>query len=179
MEALHSAGLPVLGISPLSSVTAHDGKVTRWDITPLQNALEKGLLPVIQGDVVFDEVRGGTILSTEDLFAHLAPILQPGRILLAGMEPGVWEDFPRREQIIRQITPGSLAQAIPSLGPSTGKDVTGGMQDKVIRMLNLIELDEDLQVWIFSGDPPGNLRSACSGINPGTSLNVDKPSNRD
>ena len=31
-------------------------------------------------------LRGGTILSTEDLLAHLARQLRPGRILLAGLE---------------------------------------------------------------------------------------------
>lgn len=55
-------------------------------------ALANGILPVVYGDVVFDEVRGGTILSTEDLFQHLAHQLHPERVLLAGLEAGVWAD---------------------------------------------------------------------------------------
>ena len=80
IEALRRAGLPAVTFSPATSVTAHDGKVFIWDHYPLQSALSNGLLPVIHGDVVFDEVRGGTILSTEDLFVHLARQLNPERI---------------------------------------------------------------------------------------------------
>ncbi len=72
VEALRKAGLPALTLSPASAVTAHDGRLSTWDLSPLRAALAGGLLPVIHGDVVFDETRGGTILSTEELFSHLA-----------------------------------------------------------------------------------------------------------
>ena len=91
--------------SPFASVTAHDGKILAWDHYPIQEALSKGLLPVIHGDVVIDKIRGGTILSTEDLFAHLALDLHPETILLAGMETGVWSDFPSRDNITRRNYP--------------------------------------------------------------------------
>ena len=84
VEALHRSGLPAVTFSPFASVTAHDGKVLIWDIFPIKSALSNGLLPVIHGDVVFDEVRGGTILSTEDLFIHLAAGL---RRLVDGGQP--------------------------------------------------------------------------------------------
>ena len=78
---------------------------------PIRAALSNGLLPVIHGDVAFDEIRGGTILSTEDLFAHLAHQLHPQRILLAGLEAGVWADFPAHKHLLAEITPGSFAPA--------------------------------------------------------------------
>ncbi len=61
------------------------------------------MLPVVHGDVAFDEALGGTILSTEDVFAFLAEHLSPTRILLAGIEAGVWEDFPARTKLVKQI----------------------------------------------------------------------------
>jgi isopentenyl phosphate kinase len=96
MESLRAAGLPAIALAPVSAVISRDVRVARWDLTPLRSALAVGLLPVIYGDVIFDEARGGTILSTEDLFAHLTRELRPSRILLAGLEEGVWEDFPGR-----------------------------------------------------------------------------------
>ena len=94
MEALRAAGLPALSLPASASVTAQDGKVLNWDLGPLRAALSAGLLPVIYGDVIFDTHLGGTILSTEDLFAHLARQFRSRRMLLAGIEPGVWEEFP-------------------------------------------------------------------------------------
>ena len=69
---------------------ASDGQVTIWETTAIRMALAAGLVPVIYGDVTFDEVRGGTILSTEDLFGFLARALNPERILLAGLEEAVF-----------------------------------------------------------------------------------------
>ena len=83
-------------------------KLPCGNLAPLKSALANKLLPVIHGDVVFDEARGGTILSTEDLFTHLAHQLHPKRILLAGLEAGVWEDFPARTHLIEEITPRVL-----------------------------------------------------------------------
>jgi isopentenyl phosphate kinase len=170
VEALRRAGLPAVTFSPFASVTAHDGKVFTWDHYPIQEALSNGLLPVIHGDVVIDKIRGGTILSTEDLFAHLALDLHPDTILLAGMETGVWSDFPSRDKLLGEITPGDVSELSPLLGPANGTDVTGGMYSKVTGMLAIVEEIPDLEIWIFSGERPGNLQRAFLGQNPGTRL---------
>jgi isopentenyl phosphate kinase len=170
VEALRSAGLAVITLAPSAAVMAHDGQVAAWNLGPLRAALTNGLLPVIHGDVVFDEERGGTILSTEDLFSHLAPQLHPNRILLAGLEAGVWKDFPTRTRLIREITPKTYKHLASSLGHSTGADVTGGMHAKVSEMMGLVEQIPGLEVLIFSGEEPGNLRRVLEGDKSGTRL---------
>jgi isopentenyl phosphate kinase len=170
VEALHQADLPAVTFSPAASVTARAGKVSIWDPHLIQSALLKGLLPVVHGDVIFDEIRGGTILSTEDLFAYLAHQLHPQRILLAGLEAGVWADFPLRTRLLSEITPASFSQNAPKLAGTAGSDVTGGMHTKVNEMLALVEQIPGLEVLIFSGEQPGNLRRALLGENPGSRL---------
>lgn len=44
----------------------------RYKITEKQAAVAAGIVPVIHGDVAFDEELGGTVASTEDIFAFLA-----------------------------------------------------------------------------------------------------------
>ncbi len=170
VEAFHQANLPIVTFSPAASVIAQDGKVSTWESYPIQAALSNGLLPIIHGDVAFDRILGGTILSTEDLFAHLAHQIPPQRILLAGLEDGVWADFPSCEHLLREITPDSILQLTPSLGAASGIDVTGGMYSKVIGMLSLLKEIPNLEILIFSGERPGNLRRALLGENPGTLL---------
>jgi len=170
VEALRESQLPAVTLAPVSAVTAREGQVVAWDLAPLKAALSNGLLPVVHGDVVFDEARGGTILSTEELFAHLAHQLHPERILLAGLEAGVWEDYPARRRLLREMTPQVFAQQAPGFGHSPGTDVTGGMQAKVTGMLALVEQDPGLEVLIFSGKEPENVRRALLGENPGTCL---------
>lgn len=169
-DALHEAALPAIAIHPSSVVTAHDGLVVSWDLLPLRTSLEVGLLPVIHGDVVFDTVRGATILSTEDLFEHLARQLFPRRILLAGLEEGVWIDYSTRTNFIPEITPSNVFEATTGLGESDATDVTGGMASKVAQSLSLVESIPGLEVLIFSGMIPGNVQAALSGKRVGTML---------
>jgi isopentenyl phosphate kinase len=172
MEALNAAGVPSVALAPVASVTARDGKIARWDLGPLRAALTARVMPVVYGDVVFDEIRGGTILSTEDLFTHLADELRPERVLLAGLEGGVWADFPDRNQKVDQITPESYAGIKQRLGSGQGADVTGGMESKVDQMLNLVKEMPDLTVQIFSGEESGNILKALKGEILGTMISV-------
>ena len=170
IEALHTAGLPALAFPPSSAVTAQDGQIVEWNLGPLDTALEHGLIPVVYGDVAFDTKLGGTILSTEDLFAHLARHLHPARLLLAGIEGGGWEDYPLSPRLIPKISTLNLPQLELTLGGSAGTDVTGGMDSKVRQMLALVAEIPHLEAWIFSGDVSGNVQRALLGASLGTQL---------
>jgi isopentenyl phosphate kinase len=168
VAALREAGLPAIALPPSAAVLANHGKVERWDLGPLKSALEAGLLPVIHGDVIFDLQRGGTILSTEDLFAHLADKLHPDRLLLAGIEPGVWQDFPGRTTIIPKISPQSFQELVPAIGGSSGTDVTGGMHAKVKQCVELAIALPGMEILIFSADQSGMLQEVLLGASTGT-----------
>ncbi len=168
VEALREAGLPAICLPPSASVTARDGKVASWDLGPLKSALAGGLLPVIYGDVIFDTQRGGTILSTEDLFTYLIGQLLPLRMLLAGIEPGVWKDYPNRSQVIPKITPEDYQDILPALRGSAAIDVTGGMESKVKQGIQLVSEFPNLEILIFSGDEPGILQEVLLGARRGT-----------
>ena len=168
IESLAAAGLPVLAFPPSASVVATRGQVYSWDLSPLQASLQAGLIPIVNGDVVFDLEIGGTILSTEDVFIYLCRHLHPHQILLAGIEPGVWADFPGRTRLLPKITTGTLSQATSTLEGAEGDDVTGGMAQKVRTMISLAQELPDLNISIFSGMEPGLIRAALTGASPGT-----------
>jgi isopentenyl phosphate kinase len=172
MEALHKAGLRTIALPPSGSVIASDGQVAVWETTPIRMALAAGMVPVIFGDVVFDEVRGGTILSTENLFSYLVKAMAPDRVLLAGLEDAVWEDFPARTRPINQITPDTFEEIKHSVVGSAAADVTGGMEAKVREMLDLVQENPGLKIKIFSGIQPGNLVRALLGETLGTEISA-------
>ena len=174
MEALASAGVPAVSFAPSGSVMAASGQVASWNLSPLTAALDAGLLPVIYGDVIFDQALGGTILSTEELFTHLVPTLRPARILLAGLEAGAWADYPACTELIPEITPASYPQLSAALGGSHATDVTGGMASKVRQALDWVQAFPGLEVRIFSAEIPGSLLAALIGEPLGTVIrNVD------
>ena len=172
MKALHKMKLPAIALPPSASVIASNGKVSIWETTPISMALASGMVPVIYGDVTFDEIRGGTILSTEDLFGHLARALNPQRILLAGLEAAVWEDFPARTRKVQAITPRNFSEISEGVGTAAGADVTGGMESKVMQMLELVEYNPEIKIQIFSGAEPGNIGRALTGESLGTWLSA-------
>ena len=173
VDALHEAGVPAVSLAPSAAATANGGEISRWELEPLRAALKSGVLPVIFGDIVFDPVLGGKVLSTEVLMWHLAQQLKPARILLAGLEEAVWADFPTRSTPISRITPASFGVVADKIGASHGPDVTGGMKSKVEEMLALVKALPGLQVQIFSGEIPGNVRRALAGEVLGTIITGD------
>jgi len=168
MKALHNKGVQAIALPPSASVIASNGQVSVWETTPIRMALATGIVPVVFGDTVFDEVRGGTILSTEDLFMSLASALSPERILLAGLEAAVWADFPARTKIVEKITPQSFSEIKANVGKSAAADVTGGMESKVKQMLDVVEANPEMTIQIFSGVEPGNIVRALTGETLGT-----------
>jgi isopentenyl phosphate kinase len=153
-DAFLEAGVPVLSVQPSASARCRDGEVVSLDTHPIQEALSHRLVPLVYGDVALDEIRGGTIASTEDLFVYLADALLPDRILLLSRVRGVLD---AHDEVVRQITPTSLPGLRETLSGSEAVDVTGGMADKVERMVDLVQRHPQTTVRILTGTRPGLL----------------------
>jgi len=145
-------GVPLVALQPSASARCRDGELVELAVEPIRAALAHNLVPMVFGDVAFDETRGRAIVSTEMIFAYLAPMLKPSRVILAGIVDGVFTADPLRDsaaQLIREITPANF-QVVAQLRGSHGYDVTGGMIDKVKRMVALVEREPSMRVQIIS-----------------------------
>jgi isopentenyl phosphate kinase len=178
LEALRSAGLPAMSFPPSATAVCENGEIMSLAHEPILLALEASLLPVVLGDVAFDRHRGATILSTERVMGWLADALAPSRILLAGVEEGVYERFPLRDRPLERLSHPDLERL--ALGESTGTDVTGGMAAKVRWGLDMIRRRPDREIRIFSATAPGNLLRAIRGDAMGTLIyrRMELPPNR-
>ena len=173
VEAMAKAGLPVIAFAPSAILTTDSGIIHTFNLDPILLALENGLIPLIQGDVVFDKTMGGTILSTEDVFAALSEKLPPSRVLLAGVEKGIWQDFPKCNKLVKRITRKSFEMFRQTIGESNAPDVTGGMLQKVLILMKMIEQHPNCSGLIFSGMEPGNIKKAILGDHIGTLVEAD------
>ena len=169
-EILRGSGLPVLSFVPMNCIRTENGKVISWDISEIKNCFDHYLIPLVFGDTVFDSVRGGTILSTEDLFTYLCDEFQePPRILLAGLEEGVWKDYPANTDLMREIS-AQYCGDNSFIHGSASTDVTGGMHEKVRLMQDLICRNKADSALIFSGELSGNVQKALEGQRIGTAI---------
>ena len=176
-DAFLEANVPVLSVQPSASAHCHDGTLRYLDTRPIQAALAQRLVPLVYGDVALDDVRGGTIISTEDIFLFLADELQPARILLLGAVPGVVDPG---GTVIPRITPADFPALQVALTGSAGVDVTGGMADKVARMVELVQRHPETCVHILTGTEPGLLTRALldDALSTGTRITHSKTGTR-
>ena len=163
VSAFLAEGLPVWGLQPSAGGLCADKQIVAWQAQIIEMALARGLAPLVYGDAMLDTQRGGTIASTEELFAWLAPQLRPLRIVLAGTVDGVYSADPLADPQAShwpKITLQDLPKLRASLGGSHGVDVTGGMLSKVAEMAALVAAHPELQVRLVSGLRPGALYAA-------------------
>lgn len=177
-DALHEAGVRVISVPPSASILCADGVIQHMDLNLIKVSLARGLVPIVMGDVAIDTVRGGTIVSTEEVFAYLAQHIPVQRVLLAGETEGVYERFegvggfersePPNLPLLPKITPANWEAIRAGIGRSRGVDVTGGMAAKVRDMLALVQAHPALQIQIFSGLQENNLKQVLLGEALGT-----------
>lgn len=176
-DAFLTEGVPVVSMQPSASARCRDGELIDLAVEPIRSALAHNLVPLVYGDVAFDEMRGMVILSTEMIFAYLAPFLKPSRILLAGIADGVFTADPLTEpsaQLIREITPAMFPQVESQLRGSHGYDVTGGMIAKVRTMLALVEREPSITIRLLSAMRAGVIERALAweGFAEGTVIHI-------
>ena len=177
---LLQAELPAWTVQPSAALRCEDGRVVSGPTETVRLALERGLLPLIHGDVALDSVRGGTIASTEEIFEQMATLLPPVRIVLAGEVDGVYSSDPRRDPtavLLREITPFSFESLHATLGASHATDVTGGMAAKVEQSLRMVRALADLEVIVCGGLTPDAVFRALTELSdpPGTLIHAGTP----
>lgn len=168
LQNLQSAGVPAISFPPSTQVISKDHEIQSWNLSFIQRSLDSGLIPLIFGDTVLDNGIGGTILSTEDLFIYLTRHIPPQQILLAGIEDGVWANYPDREKLIQKITPLNYPALRDQILGSASTDVTGGMTTKIENMLDVVRSYPDVKCRVFSGKVEGSIYSALAGKEFGT-----------
>jgi len=168
LDLCEQVKLPAISFSPCSAGFSSNNKIIQFNTLPIVQALYNGIMPIVHGDVIFDETIGATIFSTEDIITQLFEVIHPQRLLLVGKEKGVWQDYPKKQKIFPTINSQNINEIKKHLASSESIDVTGGMGSKVEIMAELIKTHKGLTVEIFSGLEEGNLTRVLNGKRVGT-----------
>lgn len=171
LESFAESGFHPALVSPVAEVITARGRVRQWDLSVIRLLLQSGQVPMVHGDCVLDSALGFTILSTEELFNHLAAKLKPRRILLACDVPGVYLGDPRRRpapRVAKKVDAANMPAVLRALGASAVCDVTGGMASKLKELSRMARRQPGLKVRIISGLQMGCVESALLGGAEGT-----------
>jgi len=133
VAALRKKGVAAVGIHPLHTGIADNGRLVGFECRHLEKMLMLGMVPVIHGDVVMDLSKGACIVSGDQLVRYLAVALRINRVGLATDVPGVLDGD--------VVVPAITRKTVPALqiGSSSHTDVTGGMRGKIDELLILAD----------------------------------------
>src|SRR5712664_4280279 len=135
---------------PMSFVTFDNGKVNRMLLDPIRKALQAGLIPLLHGDLVFDESRGVGVLSGDRIASLIGSRLGVSRVLFGCDVDGVYSANPKsfpNATLIPDVTSEDFRSVLSaSRSPST--DATGGMGEKVKQAVRLAK--NGCECYIFN-----------------------------
>ena len=154
---------PFVPLSPISFMTLRRGNVGRSFLDPITSALRLGLIPLIHGDVAFDEVRGCGIVSADRIASLLSENMEVSRVLFGSDVDGLYDGNPKtssKAELIPEVDRSNYSEVLRGLKVGIG-DVTGGMRGKALEALRLAK--NGCESYIFNLTKPGNLRSLLNG----------------
>ena len=146
-----------LSLNPSSMIISQNGKIKKFFLSPMIGLIKIGIIPILYGDIVFDETRGAKIYSTEQLLAYIALHLRKrgfsvDKIVHNGVTRGVLDP---KGNPVPLITYKNFPVIKKYLNGTRGFDVTGGMLHKVEESLQLAKVG--VKSLIINGISQRNL----------------------
>ena len=129
IAALVDAGARPFSFAPSSFLCAANGRIRQTFFEPIFEAIDRGLLPVVYGDVVIDRKRGAVVVSTEELFLLLAEeaARRKRRVARAGWLGETDGVHDANGRTIARLTAADAVKTSRRVRGASGVDVTGGM----------------------------------------------------
>jgi isopentenyl phosphate kinase len=162
VQALSEAGADPMPIHPFSCMVLKDGKIESFALEPIVEMVERGLMPVLHGDVAMDITRGSGIVSGDQLVTYLAKTMTAKIVAIGTNVDGVIF----QGKILPKISMKDLPSIDIELGGSSEIDVTGGMRGKLLELLDLA--DAGIESVIFNACHKGQIIKALEGESVGT-----------
>lgn len=164
VKALTRRGVLAVSMHPSSFIIAHGGRVKHIDLTVLRMALKIGLMPVLYGDVVFDEVLGASIISGDQIASYLAVKFRAWRLIFGVDVDGLYTADPKKfkeARLLESITLRELKDYFEAVEGSSPTDVTGGMYGKILELMEAVEAG--VMALVLNASKPGLLKKALLG----------------
>lgn len=95
VDSFLGADVPVVPIPPSAISVTKNERISSFDTVALYKALEGGFVPLLHGDPVFDEEKGFTILSGDQIVSYLARIMGAERVLIGTDVDGLYTEDPK------------------------------------------------------------------------------------
>lgn len=140
IEKLIEKKISAVSFSPSAFFFAKGKKLDKIFINPIISALDQGIIPVVFGDVIFDQELNSVIFSTERIFKELIKAISDYHykiktIIYCSDVDGVYDS---RGNVIKIINKNNFESVKNELkNNSNNLDVTGGIVHKIEESLEI------------------------------------------
>jgi len=140
VRLLGKGGIPAVSISPGAMILSNEGSIETFDSTPLARYLQRGVVPVMRGDLVPDISGDWSVVSGDDTIEHICRLSREGimpevsRVIMCMKEPGFYMDFGTSGQdLITEISHEQYHDGSDLFSSSStdNNDVSGGISGKI------------------------------------------------
>ena len=129
--------------------------------TVLKSMFDKGIMPVMFGDVVMDTKLGFAICSGDQIMERLKTIFNPSRVIFVSDIDGLYDKDPKNNKdakLIENVDREVLKSVETDI---TVADVTGGVRGKMETMLRMCS--EGCDCVLVNGTVEGRLLTLLKG----------------
>ena len=161
VNELNDAGIPSISVPPGSCFMMDDRLISFGDAEVIRSMVDKGIMPVMFGDVVQDRKLGFSICSGDQIMERLAEIYEFERIIFVSDIDGLFDDDPKKNPDAKLYDRVDMKILDTVRSESSVDDVTGGVYEKMMSMLRMTSSDREC--ILVNGTVPGRLASALKG----------------
>jgi isopentenyl phosphate kinase len=161
--------LPAIPIQASSSTIMENCKLLEMNTSVIKGLLEIKMIPVLYGVPAYDINKKCSILSGDEIAPYLASQLGAKKIIHGTNVEGIFTDDPninKEAKLIPLITKENFEEVKKALSGSACIDVTGGMLNKVIKVLDVAK--KGIEVQFVNALVEGNIKKALLGEKIGT-----------
>ncbi len=170
------ANLRVVPIHTASIITQRQKEIASCSFESINQTLAHNCIPLLYGELVFDETLGMSILSGDTSAFILAEKYQAERVLFASDIDGIFNKDPHTNKDAKRIQATTLRELLEnknvSLSGSHSVDVTGGLANKIAE-LTKNNIQKSLKyVTVFNGLKPATYKRAFTKTCEGTVIEI-------
>lgn len=154
-------GLTPFSFHTSSFITTSNGEIKTINFEPIVNSIKLGFIPILYGDVVFDDKYGFHIVSGDKLCSHLSTLLNPCKVIFCCDVDGIYTADPKRSphaKLLERINLDEITLLIDASSSLYKFDVTGGMKAKLLEAMKIVS--KNIDVLIINAMHPNRLLNA-------------------
>jgi len=159
--------IPINLMHASSMVVGDKTVITNYTFNSLKGFLSLGMVPLIGGDMMYDNVMGFSVCGGDQLAVVLSRVLHAKQLLFATDVLGVFDKDPKSGEdahLLREININEIEQLLSKMNETTKTDASGKMRGKLLSLASIKDqIKEGLEVAILSMNKKGVLKNYLKG----------------